>query len=201
MLLDIAGVVEHAAAWLLRAERLGMEAEASHFRPAVAGLAANISDLLPASERALMTSRCERLAAAGVPAGLAVRIAGVIFLITAFEIADLAALAGQPVERAARTFYDVGARFAFDELRAAARLLPAETVWQKAAAETLIDDFYAMQAEFAERSLRGDGNGDADTTRAAALASVEALAREFRAAKPDLAMLVVASRQLRQALG
>src|SRR4029077_11062010 len=124
MLIDIAGVVEHAAAWLLRSERLGMAAETSRFTPAVAGLAANLADLLPASERAVMVSRGERLAAAGVPPPLAARIAGVIFLTTAFEIGDLAGRAGQPVERAARTFYGVGASFALAELRAAAPPLP-----------------------------------------------------------------------------
>src|SRR5260370_26206921 len=66
MLLDIAGVVEHAAAWLLRSERLGMAAEALRFSPAVAGLTANLPGLLPASERALMVSLGERRAAAGV---------------------------------------------------------------------------------------------------------------------------------------
>src|SRR6266851_1655441 len=207
MLLDIAGVVEHAAAWLLRAERLDMGGEASRFTPAVASLAADIADLLPASERVLMESRAERLAAAGVPPPLAARIAGFIFLITAFEIGDLAVRAGQPVERAARTFYGVGARFALDELRAAARRLPTDTLWQKAAAETLIDDFYTMQAEVAERILQSADGADAPivawtATRAASLAPAEVLARELRAtATPDLAMLLVASRQLRQALG
>src|SRR5216683_4418078 len=207
MLLDIAGVVEHAAAWLLRAERLDMGGEASRFTPAVASLAADIADLLPASERVLMESRGERLAAAGVPPPLAARIAGFIFLITAFEIGDLAARVGQPVERAARTFYGVGARFALDELRAAARRLPTDTLWQKAAAETLIDDFYTMQAEVAERILQSADGPDAPivawiATRAASLAPAEVLARELRAtATPDLAMLLVASRQLRQALG
>jgi glutamate dehydrogenase len=207
MLLDIAGVVEHAAAWLLRSERLGIVAEASRFTPAVAGLAANLADLLPASERALMVSRGERLAAARVPPPLAARIGGVIFLTTAFEIGDLAARAGQPVERAARTFYGVGARFVLDELRAAARRLPTDTLWQKAAVETLIDDSYALQAEVAERMLHSAGGAEAPivawtTAHAGALAAVEGLARELRtAANPDLAMLFVASRQLRQALG
>ena len=207
MLIDIAGVVEHAAAWLLRSERLGMAAETSRFTPAVAGLAANLADLLPASERAVMVSRGERLAAAGVPPPLTARIAAVIFLTTAFEIGDLAGRAGQPVERAARTFYGVGASFALDELRAAARRLPTNTLWQKAAVETLIDDSYALQAEVAERMLQSAGGAEAPivawtTVHAGALAPVEGLARELRtAANPDLAMLFVVSRQLRQALG
>ena len=119
----------------------------------------------------------------------------------------MAARAGQPVERAARTFYGVGARFALDELRDAARRLPTDTLWQKAAVETLIDDFYTMQAEVAERVLQsGDGATDPlaawTAAQAGALAPVEGLVRELRAAaNPDLAMLFVVSRQLRQALG
>ena len=208
MMLDIAGVVEHAAVWLLRAERLGIGGEASVFTTGVARLASHIADLLPAGERALMEARSARLVAAGVPPSLASRIGGIIFLTTAFEVCDLASRVGQPVERVARTFYEVGGRFAFDELRAAARRLPADTVWQKAAAESLIDDFYTMQAELAARILTSDGAAEPDplaawtATRAASLAATEALARELRAAvTPDLAMLVVATRQLRQTLG
>jgi len=207
MLLDVAGVVEHAVVWLLRAERLAIGREASLFTTAVARLASLIADLLPASERALMETRGARLAAAGVPQSLAARIGAFIFLTTAFEVCDLAAHVGQPVERAARTFYEVGGRFAFDELRAAARRLPADTVWQKASAEVLIDDFYTMQAEATDRVLRNADEAKDPVAvwaaaRAGALAPVESLARELRAATtPDLAMLVVASRQLRHALG
>ena len=207
MLLDIIGVVEHAAVWLLRAEKLALGREASVFMPAITRLAPLIADLLPASERALMEARCAGLGAAGVPPSLAERIGAIIFLTTAFEVCDLAGRVGQPVERVARTFYEVGGRFAFDELRAAARRLPSGTVWQKASAEALIDDFYTMQAEAAERVLRTSGEAKDPVAvwaaaRAGALAPVEPLARELRAAAtPDLAMLVVASRQLRQALG
>jgi NAD-specific glutamate dehydrogenase len=133
------------------------------------------------------------------------------FLTTAFEIAELAERAARPIERAARIFYGVGARFALDEMRAAARHLPAETAWQKAAAETLIDDFYALQAEIAARVLQSDSASNEEAAdplaawvkdRAASLAPADAIAAELRSATaPDLAMLVVAGRQLRQALG
>jgi len=64
-----------------------------------------------------------------------------------------------------------------------------------------------LQAEIALRVLQAaPGAPDPLTVwtkgRATALAPVEAIAGELRAgAAPDLAMLVVASRQLRQALG
>jgi glutamate dehydrogenase len=207
ILLDIAGVVEHGAAWLLRNNRLDLGREIPRFGPAVAHLAAAIADLLPTPERVLLDQRAARLAAAGIPRELAMRFAGVIFLITAFEIGELAERTGRPIDRAARVFYGVGTRFALDDLRDAARRLPAETAWQKRAAETLVDEFYALQTEFAVRVM-ADFDGAADPVaawadgKAGRLRPAEAVGTALHAATaPDLAMLVVAARQLRQALG
>jgi glutamate dehydrogenase len=93
-------------------------------------------------------------------------------------------------------------------MRAATRRLPAETSWQKLAVEAMIDDLFALQADLAARILASDCAAKPDpliawsATNAASLTSADALARELRAATtPDLAMLVVASRQLRHALG
>ena len=60
----------------------------------------------------------------------------------------------RPLDRAARIYYGVGARFALDEMRAAARRLPAETPWQKQAVEAMIDDFFALQADLARAHPR-----------------------------------------------
>ena len=211
MLVDIAGIIEHTATWLLRADRLGFE-ETARFAPAVEHLTAVVADLLPAEERAVHDRRVATLREAGVPEPLAARVGGIVFLTTAFEIGDLAGRSGRPIaegliDRAARSFYGVGARFALDGMRDAARRLPAQTPWQKAAVETLIDDFYALQADLAGRVLKSaDGAEDPvaawTDAHAAALAPAEAIAAELRAGpSPDLAMLVVAGRQLRQALG
>jgi glutamate dehydrogenase len=205
MLLDIAGIVEHASLWLLRAGRTGFD-EIARFAPSVERLVGALADVLPADERALLETRVAKLTAAGVPQSLALRIGGVVFLTSALEVGDLAQRSGQPIDRAARVFYDVGDRCTFDVLRDAARRLPAETQWQKAAVETLIDDCYALQVDFSERILKtADGADDPIAAWTAArdpqLAPVKAIAAELRGAPPDLAMLVVAARQLRQSLG
>jgi len=207
MLLEIAGLIEHVAGWLLRANRLEIGREIARFAPPVRRLAKIVPELLPPRERALFDRRAANYAAAGVPQPLAAQVAGVIFLTTAFEVGELAEGSARPVDQAARTFYGVGARFALDELRDAARHLPAETPWQKAAVETLIDDFYVLQADLAARVLAG-ADGAADPlaawleSHAGELAPADAIAAELRAASaPDIAMLVVAGRQLRQALG
>jgi glutamate dehydrogenase len=207
MLLDIAALLEHAVVWLLRNNRLDLGAEIARLGPSTRALSEMVADLLPPRDRSLVEERASRFAAAGVPQALARRIGGIAFLQPALEIADLAERTATPLERAARAYYGAGDRFALDDMRAAAQRLPAETAWQKQAVETVIDDSFALQAEFSERVLR-DGADGADpvaawaASRGAALAPAEASVTELRAATaPDLAMLVVAGRQLRQALG
>ncbi len=207
MLIDIAELVAHAAGWLLRANRTDICAETARSAPAVRRLGEIVETLLPPSEQALLEARVARSAAAGVPAPLARRIGGILFLTTALEVGALAERTSQPIERAARTFYGVGARFAFDDLREAARRLPNDTGPQQAAADSLIDDFYGLQADLAESVLEvADGTADPLAawieTHSRATLAAERVADELRSAKaPDLAMLVVAARQLHQASG
>jgi len=207
MLLDIAGLVEHATAWLLRNGRLDFGHDTEQLKPSIRQLAGLLPTLLPASDRAVAEERARRLVAAGVPQRLAAAIGGTPFLAAALEIADLAERVSQPLERAARTYYETGAHFALGEMRAAARRLPAETAWQRQAVDTVIDDLFTLQAEIASHALQvaveaPDPLAAWAKERAAALAPAETIAAELRAgAAPDLAMLVVAGRQLHQALG
>ncbi|MBV8888659.1 MAG: NAD-glutamate dehydrogenase [Alphaproteobacteria bacterium] len=207
MLIEIIGLIEHAAAWLLRAGRLDIAAETARFGPAAHRLETALPELLPAADGAVIAERTARLTTAEVPAPLAARVAGMIFLGSAFEIADLAERAARPLDQAARLYFAVGAQFALDDMRAAARRLPAESPWQKLAVEATIDDLFALQADLTARVL-ASGADEPDPLASwkgehgAALAPAEALATELRAAAtPDLAMLVIAARQLRRALG
>jgi len=207
MLLDIAALVEHATAWLLRHERLDLGHDIEQLRPSIRELAGLLPTVLPETDRAIADERTRRLTRAKVPQRLAAAIGGTPFLAAALEIADLNERTLQPLERAARTYYAAGAHFALGEMRASARRLPAETAWQRQAIETVIDDLFALQSETALSALQGSMDGSDPLAawtkqRAPALAPAEAVAAELRAgAAPDLAMLVVASRQLRQALG
>ena len=209
MLLEIADLVERAAGWLLYRKRLALSPEIGKLAPCVRSIAASLSDLLPPSDRNLVSERRLRFAEAGVPEALATRIGGTMFLAAALDIADLAERSGQELDQAARVYYAVGAQFALDEMRIAARRLRAETPWQKQAVEATIDDLFALQADLAARILASSSSTQPEdpiaawsAAHAAALAPAEPLVRELRVtASPDLAMLVVASRQLRHALG
>jgi glutamate dehydrogenase len=208
MLLEIAELIERASAWLLYRKRLNPGREIAHFAPRARSLAASLFELLPARDRSVVAERSLRLSEAGVPEALATRIGATMFLAAALDIADLAARSGQPLDRAARVYYGVGAQFALEEMLAAASRLPAETAWQKQAVEATIDDLFALQADLAVRILGSDCAAQPDplaawsAARRAPLAAIEPLISELRAAAtPDLAMLVVAGRQLRHAVG
>jgi len=208
ILLEITGLIEHTAAWLLRSRRLDLGREIARLAPSARTLSASLVELLPKPDASLVAERTQRLHEAGVPGALAGRIAALTFLAGALDIAALAERSARPLDRAARIYYGVGAQFALDEMRAAARRLPAETPWQKLAVEAMIDDLFALQADLAARVLASDCAANPDpllawsAANAGSLVPAEALARELRAATtPDLAMLVVASRQLRHALG
>ena len=207
MLIEAADLVERCAAWLLYRRRIEPGREVVRFAPRVRSLAAALPDLLPARDRGLVAERSLRMTDAGVPEALATRMGGMTFLAAALEIADLAESCGQPLDRAARVYYGVGAQFAIDEMRVAARRLRAETVWQKQAVEATVDDLFALQADLTARILKSDCGAQPDpltawsALRTRELAPAEPLIRELRAATtPDLAMLVVAARQLRHAL-
>jgi glutamate dehydrogenase len=209
MLLEIADLVERAAAWLLYRKRVEIGREIGRFAPSVRSIAVSLFDLLPPSDRNLVSARSLRFAEAGVPEALAIRVGGTMFLAAALDIADLAERSGQELDRVARLYYEAGARFALDEMRVAARRLRAETPWQKQAVDATIDDLFALQTDLAARILASSSSKQPEdpiaawsAAHAAALAPAEPLLRELRiTATPDLAMLVVAAHQLRHALG
>jgi glutamate dehydrogenase len=127
MLLEIAALIERASAWLLYRKRLDPGREIAHFAPRARTLAGSLFELLPARDRSVVAECSLRLSEAGVPETLASRIGAMMFLAAALDIDELAERSGQPLDRAARVYYGVGAQFALDEMLAAARRLPAET--------------------------------------------------------------------------
>jgi glutamate dehydrogenase len=205
---EIGRLIDHAATWLLRRNRLDLDSEPARLGPAVTALAASLGDLLPTAEREVVARRARDLEQDGVPPPLAARCGALSFLAAALDIADLAERTGRPLDRIAAIYYAAGTRFGLDALRDAARRLPAETPWQKLAIDNVIDEFFDLQAGLAARVVETGFAEDPDplgawvASRTGTLAAVLALAAELRTTtSPDLAMLVVASRQLRQAVG
>ena len=128
--------------WFLRhAERpIDIGAQVSAFRDDVATLAKELEGLLPDHYRADLHARAAIYTEKGVPADLALRVAGIVNMASCCEIVRLAQGHDAPVTGAAALYFAVGARFHMGRFRAAAEGLEADTHWQQMAVAALIDD-------------------------------------------------------------
>jgi len=182
-------------------EKLDTADAVAEYRPCIAAIGDKLHDILPAALLASVKARQGEMESEGVPERLAYRIASLSVLGAALDIVKLAR--GRKVEEVGRVYFGVGARFGLDRLRSAGASIAAETPWQKAAVSAVIDDLFNYQSILVSRVL-AESNGARDpidpwlTSRARMVERIDQTMTDFRAAQSvDLAMLTVASRQLR----
>ncbi len=208
MMISVARLLERAILWLLRSsyEKLDIAAYTEEFRPRIAAIESNLVRILPASLLANVRVRQAELMEDGIPEELARRVASLDVMSSAMDIIRISRTdAEHGVEDVARVYFGVGARFSLDRLRSASQTIAAETPWQKTALVTLVEDLYSYQSQLASRVIaETDGTGGADpvdrwlAARPRVVERVDQTMHDFRAASTvDLAMLTVASRQLR----
>ena len=205
MLIVTQRLIEQATLWLLRNVRPPLDARQAQarFAPGIEALIGALPGLLPESDAAALAARATALGGEKVPAALAERVAALELLGVGFELVQLAEQAEVAVEQAAKVYFSAGDRFGLSWLRSAAQRLPRETPWQAAAMQALAEDIQTQQGELAEALLEA-GQRDAELPEAWAAprrTAIERLDRLFAdmRAQPsiDLAMLTVASRELR----
>jgi glutamate dehydrogenase len=204
MMIEVGRLLERAIAWLLRSEyaKLDVAASVSEFRPRIEALSERLHDVLPAALMSALKTRQGELEASGIPAQLAYRVASLGVMAAALDIVRLTH-SGRPVEDVARVYFGLGARFGLDRLRAAGASIAAETPWQKAAVAAVVDDLFNYQSVLASRVIsETDGARDPVdawlASRPRVVERIDQMISDFRTATAvDLAMLTVASRQLR----
>jgi glutamate dehydrogenase len=200
-------LIESASLWFLRNLQSPVDCATTvgRFAPGIGELAANLDDAMTEAGVERRSARAEALREAGVPETLAVRVAGFDALASACDIVQIAANRDIPIVPAARTYFDLGARVRLDWLRAAAYRIPTETHWQRQAVRAIVDDLFAQQRALTTHVI-AEANGKAGNGAVESWAeqSAEMLRRNEHvladldaAGTPDLAMLAVASRQLR----
>jgi glutamate dehydrogenase len=203
MMVEVMRLVERAVKWLLRSgyETLDIAGLVAEMKPCIAQLWERLHDVLPAPVLALVKASQGELEADGLPERLAYRVASLGVMAAALDIVRLAR--GRRVEDVARVYFGVGTRFGLERLRNAGANIAAETPWQKAAVAAVIDDLYQYQSTLASKVI-SETNGARDPVeswlapRLRVVERVDQLMNDVRAAQSvDLAMLTVASRQLR----
>ncbi|HKY96097.1 MAG TPA: NAD-glutamate dehydrogenase domain-containing protein, partial [Kiloniellales bacterium] len=211
MLVEIARLVERGTGWLLRehGQHLPVDATVAFYREGARGLIDGLEQHLTERHRGEVALRAKPWIEVGVPERTALRVAAGPWLIAALDVVNIARKSGHPVEEAGRAHFSVGERFGFDWLRRAAAKLSTDTAWDKLAVSAVMEELGAQQAEMAARVLaevKGKKNlnhalEDWAEARRPLVARAEQLMGELGAlAQPTLAMLTVASRQLRSLL-
>jgi glutamate dehydrogenase len=156
ILLEGRKLLGRATRWLLRNRRppLDIAATVSYFSEGTAQLTERIPELMLDSDRKALDRATERLIEANVPPDLARRVAAMSPMVSALDIVDVAATAGQPVEAVAAVYFALGDRLKFHWLRERVRALPRDDRWRTLARAALRDDLNAEQAELTAEVIR-----------------------------------------------
>jgi glutamate dehydrogenase len=209
MMVSVGLLLERATIWLLRSgyEKLDIASYVAEFKPRIATLSERLDQVLPASLLAALRVREAELVEDGIPESLAHRVASLDVMSAAMDIVRIARAGKAPgvVEDVARVYFGVGARFGLDRLRAVSASIAAETPWQKAAVAAVVDDLFNYQSVLASRVIsEANGARDGDpvdrwlAARGRVVDRIDQTMTDVRSAPAvDLAMLTVATRQLR----
>jgi glutamate dehydrogenase len=208
MLIDTGRLATRGTLWFLRSPRLAedMAATIARFAPGVASLAERVFDLLPGASRDEALRRATEFESARVPKLLARRVATLEALAGAPDIVETAAATGHDVAAVGGVCFALGDRLALDWLSRRIAALPAEGHWQGLARSALRDDVAGLQRALTIDVLHEAPGDVAVDARLAAWESAHRAARdralrvveEVRGApSPDLAMVSVALRELR----
>ncbi len=207
MHLDVEGLVERCAMWLLRNRTppLDIAATVDEFTPGIDALAGHLDDMLGDARLDAVARAAERYTAEGVPEDIARRVAGTDVLASALDIVQAALNRDLAVEDVGCVYFQVGERLGFDWLRATAGGLSAESHWQRQAVTAIVDDLYSQQRALTTAVLEANGAGAVDGAvdewvsahRPVVERNEELLADLGKIESVDLAMLTVANRQIR----
>ena len=212
MNLEVERLVARCTGWFLRngSSPLTINAAIEIYGQGVHDLVGCLAEIVTPDDRVAMDEHAAGLTAQGVPDDLAQRVAELEVLFAACDVVAIASRDSVSVADAGRIYFALGARLGIDWLRHAARRVKVETEWQRLAVASLIDDSFSHQSELTTRVIAAAGPGKlADhatngfvgrwlKTRRTAVDRTAALVEEIRAApEADLAMLTVASSQLR----
>jgi glutamate dehydrogenase len=207
MLIEAGRLIVRATNWFLRSPRLAedMEATIERFRMGVEAIRSRLASLADPQANAQIEAHSVAWVQAGVPPELARAVAALDTLYAALDIVELAAGGARPLEAVAAAYFGVSSRLGLAWLRERIGKLAGDGHWQGLAKSALRDDLAGLQRALAMNALAADppaAGGDLvaawEARHRAALDRASRILGELRAAPaPDLAMLSVALRELR----
>jgi glutamate dehydrogenase len=211
MLIEGRRLVERATRWLVRANpyQVSIAQTIRRFEPGAKMLAAALPDALEGADREAFDAMAAKLKAAGVPAELAHRTAGMQSMLALFDIVEVAASTDQNQEKVLRVYFRLGSRLELNWLRDRIIELPRANRWQALARAALRDDLFNLYRELTRKVLEaGAAQDDSEEAidawserNAAELERALGMVSEVRASRIyDNTTLPVALREVRSLL-
>ena len=193
-------LISRATTWFLRSRRLDEPTErgAQRLAPAVSYLRTLLEPEAAASTRVAAWVQ------AGVPLPLAQQVGAADRLFSALDIAEVAEAGRAALDVASAVHFGIGERLGLEKLRQQIELLPSDSHWQTLAKVALSGDLADLHHSIALDAVsRHPGTAPEklsswEARNPMAFARAKRLLAELaEAASPDLAMLSVALRELR----
>jgi glutamate dehydrogenase len=161
--------------WFLRNVDLtqGLAAIVEHYRAGIAGVESALGSALAAEAAAARTAREAELKAAGVPEGIARKLASLPALAAAPDIVMVADRTGQSLAEVAATYFAAEAFFRLDRISSAARAIRVSDYFDRLALDRALDSIGDAERRLAA-AMSGNGIAGAE--------AVEAWVKERKAA-------------------
>jgi glutamate dehydrogenase len=161
LLLSGRRLVERGSRWLLahRSRPLDIGATVHFFSPGAAALEGTLPRLLGPSDVEPLMVQADEFEQAGVPPGLAQRVAGLSTMFSTFDIVEVADEAGLEVEEVAAVHFRLGEKLELHWLRDRIVALPRDDRWRALARAALRDDLYSLHRSLTAEVLRDSQPG------------------------------------------
>ena len=168
-LLEGRKLTERATRWLLHFRRppFDIQATIDFFAGGVLTVAGALPKILAGLDLSSFTERREVFASRGFPDALADRVAAMVPAYSAFDIVEIAAQTGRPVEETAEVYFDLAERLQITRLRDRITALSREDRWSTMARNALRDDLYTAHAALARDVLTVTDTGTPEQRLAA----------------------------------
>jgi glutamate dehydrogenase len=208
MLREARRLVERATRWLVRANprNIDIAAMIHKFEPGAGLVARALPGILDGADRDVFDTLATELRQDGVPPELARKVAGMLSLLSVFDIVEVAAATGRNPEEVMAMYFRLGSRLQLNWLRDRITELPRASRWQGLARAALRDDLYSLHRALTHQVLDagapGAGSDDAiDAWSARNGAAVErclGILADIRASRIyDTTTLPIALREVR----
>ena len=165
MLLEGRRLIERGSRWLLRGvpRPIDIGATVARFAHGAQVLYGSIPRHLGSADLEPLLARAEELESAGVPAGLARRVATLPTMFATFDVVEVSAEASVDVEQVAAVHFQLGDRLQLHWLRDRIVSLPRDDRWSALARAALRDDIYGLHRALTAELLAASGtDGPAD---------------------------------------